>query len=121
MSEIEALGRQAVAVRADVSSWDQVHDAVAAATDALGVIDRVANVAGGAGFGMGAGPLLQIGEREWDQVLDVNFKGTWMVARACAARMVDAGVRRPHRQRVVAGGQARVPDARARTARPRRA
>ena len=91
VAEIEALGRRAVAVRADVSSWDEVEAAVAEASDALGVIDRVANVAGGAGFGMGAGPLLQIGEREWDQVLDVNLKGTWMVARACATRMVAAG------------------------------
>jgi NAD(P)-dependent dehydrogenase (short-subunit alcohol dehydrogenase family) len=92
VAEIEALGRRAVAVRADVSDWDQVHDAVAEVTDELGVIDRVANVAGGAGFGMGAGPLLQIGEREWDQVLDVNLKGTWMVTRACVARMVEAGI-----------------------------
>ncbi|HZN15190.1 MAG TPA: SDR family NAD(P)-dependent oxidoreductase [Acidimicrobiales bacterium] len=92
VAEVEAIGRRAIAVRADVSSWDQVHDAVATASDALGVIDRLANVAGGAGFGMGAGPLLQIDEREWDQVLDVNLKGTWMVSRACAGRMVDAGV-----------------------------
>ncbi len=41
---------------------------------------------------MGAGPLLHIGEREWDQVLDVNLKGTWMVTRACVTRMVEAGV-----------------------------
>jgi NAD(P)-dependent dehydrogenase (short-subunit alcohol dehydrogenase family) len=92
VAEIEALGRKAIAVRADVSDWDQVHAAVEEASTALGVIDRVANVAGGAGFGMGAGPLLQIGEREWDQVLDVNLKGTWMVSRACATRMVAAGV-----------------------------
>ena len=92
VAEIEALGRRAIAVRADVSSWDDVEAAVAEASDALGVIDRVANVAGGAGFGMGAGPLLQIGEREWDQVIDVNLKGTWMVSRACATRMVAAGV-----------------------------
>jgi NAD(P)-dependent dehydrogenase (short-subunit alcohol dehydrogenase family) len=92
VAEIESLGRRAIAVRADVSDWQQIHDAVATASDALGVIDRVANVAGGAALGMGAGPLLHITEREWDQVLDVNLKGTWMVSRACATRMVDAGV-----------------------------
>jgi NAD(P)-dependent dehydrogenase (short-subunit alcohol dehydrogenase family) len=32
-----------------------------------------------------------IGEREWDRVLDVNLKGTWIVSRACAQRMVAAG------------------------------
>jgi NAD(P)-dependent dehydrogenase (short-subunit alcohol dehydrogenase family) len=91
VAEVEALGRRAVAVRADVSSWSEVHEAVTTATDALGTISLVANVAGGAGFGMGLGPLLQIGEAEWDAVLDVNLKGTWMVSRACAERLVAAG------------------------------
>ena len=39
------------------------------------------------------GPLLQISEAEWDRVLDVNLKGTWMVARACAERMIATGRR----------------------------
>lgn len=89
--EIQGLGRRAVALRADVSRWDEVHAAVGAALDALGRIDFCCNVAGGAAMGMGAGPLLQIGEREWDRVLDVNLKGTWMVSRACAERMLAAG------------------------------
>jgi NAD(P)-dependent dehydrogenase (short-subunit alcohol dehydrogenase family) len=88
VAEIEGMGRRAVAVRADVSSWDDVRAAVDSAAGALGTIDLVANVAGGAGFGMGAGPLLFIGEAEWDRVIDVNLKGTWMVSRACAERMV---------------------------------
>jgi hypothetical protein len=28
---------------------------------------------------MGSGPLLQLSEREWDRVLDVNPKGSWIV------------------------------------------
>lgn len=88
IGEIQALGRRAVAIRADVSSWDDVQSGVGAAADALGTIDLCANVAGGAGFGMGAGPLMMIGEAEWDRVLDVNLKGTWMVSRACAQRMM---------------------------------
>jgi NAD(P)-dependent dehydrogenase (short-subunit alcohol dehydrogenase family) len=69
-----------------VTDWQQVHDAVATATDALGTIELVANVAGGAGFGMGAGPLLGVSEKEWDAVIDLNLKGTWIVSRAGAAR-----------------------------------
>jgi NAD(P)-dependent dehydrogenase (short-subunit alcohol dehydrogenase family) len=91
--EIEGMGRRALAVRADVSSWNEVHAAVAQVHDALGPIELCCNVAGGAGPGMGAGPLLQIAEPEWDRVLDVNLKGTWMVARACAERMIAAGRR----------------------------
>jgi len=91
--EIEGMGRRALAVRADVSSWGEVHAAVAQMHEILGPIELCCNVAGGAGPGMGAGPLLQISEPEWDRVLDVNLKGTWMVARACAERMIATGRR----------------------------
>jgi NAD(P)-dependent dehydrogenase (short-subunit alcohol dehydrogenase family) len=91
VAEIAALGRRSLAVRADVSSWDEVHAAVATVVEQLGRIDLVCNVAGGAGAGMGAGPLLQISEAEWDRVLDVNLKGTWMVSRAAAEHMLAAG------------------------------
>ena len=93
VAEIEALGRRALAVRADVSNWDEVHAAVAEVTATLGPVTLAANVAGGAGFGMGAGPLLAIGEREFEQVLDVNLKGTWIVCRAVAEQLVATGTR----------------------------
>src|SRR5688500_6705907 len=37
VSEIRSLGRRAVALRADVSLWDEVHGAVASASEELGV------------------------------------------------------------------------------------
>ena len=91
VGEIERLGRRAIALRADVASWDEVHAGVAHAYEAFGRIDVCCNVAGGAHAGTGAGPLLQITESEWDRVLDVNLKGTWIVARACAERMLAGG------------------------------
>lgn len=92
VAEIEALGRRAVAVRADVSDEVQVEAAVAQATEALGTIQLVANVAGGSGLGFGLGPLLAVGADEFRKVLDVNLVGTWLVSKACAQRMVDAKV-----------------------------
>jgi NAD(P)-dependent dehydrogenase (short-subunit alcohol dehydrogenase family) len=92
VTEIEAMGRRAVAVRADVSSAGEVERAVAAATDALGTITAVANVAGGSGPGFGLGPLLMVPDSEFRRVLDVNVVGTWLVSKACAQRMVDARV-----------------------------
>ena len=92
VAEIVALGRRAVAVRADVSDADQVEEAVTKATDALGTITRVANVAGGSGPGFGFGPLLAVPPEEFRRVLDVNLVGTWLVSKACASRMVGAGV-----------------------------
>ncbi|MCC7078025.1 MAG: SDR family oxidoreductase [Acidimicrobiia bacterium] len=92
VAEIGAMGRQATGVRADVSDADEVTAAVRDATDALGPITLVANVAGGSGFGFGLGPLLNLAESEFRRVLDVNVIGTWLVSRACAAAMLEAGV-----------------------------
>ena len=91
VAEIKAMGRGAVAARADVSDWDQVHAAVEEVHAALGPISLVANVAGGASLGAGAGPLMTISENEWDMVLDVNLKGTWIVSRACVPKMTSGG------------------------------
>jgi NAD(P)-dependent dehydrogenase (short-subunit alcohol dehydrogenase family) len=92
VAEIEALGRRAVAVRADVSDAAQVEAAVAEATEALGTVTAVANVAGGSGPGFGFGPLASLPEDEFRRVLDVNVIGTFLVSKACASRMIDAGV-----------------------------
>jgi NAD(P)-dependent dehydrogenase (short-subunit alcohol dehydrogenase family) len=92
VADIQALGRRAVAVRADVSSEEQVEAAVADASQALGTITLVANVAGGSGPGFGFGPLLSVPAEEFRRVLDVNLIGSWLVARAAAQRMVDAKV-----------------------------
>jgi NAD(P)-dependent dehydrogenase (short-subunit alcohol dehydrogenase family) len=57
----------------------------------LGTVTLVANVAGGSGPGFGLGPLLNVPEREFRRVLDVNVIGTWLVSKACASRMVAEG------------------------------
>ncbi len=92
VGEIEALGRRAVAVRADVSDSAAVEQAVADASAELGVITAVANVAGGSGPGFGLGPLVSLPDDEFRRVLDVNLLGSWFVAKACASRMIAAGV-----------------------------
>jgi NAD(P)-dependent dehydrogenase (short-subunit alcohol dehydrogenase family) len=92
VSEIEALGRRGLAVRADVSDEEAVESAVEEASATLGTITLVANVAGGSGPGFGFGPLLTVPVAEFRRVLDVNVTGTWLVSRACARRMVAAGV-----------------------------
>lgn len=92
VADIEARGGQAFAVRADVSSEDEVQAAVREATAALGTITLVANIAGGSGPGFGFGPLLSVPSEEFRRVLDVNLIGSWLVAKATAQRMVDAKV-----------------------------
>ncbi len=91
VGELTSLGVHASGVQADVSDEAQVEAAVARATDELGTITLVANVAGGSGPGFGLGPLLSVPAPEFRRVLDVNVVGTWLVSKACARRMLEAG------------------------------
>jgi NAD(P)-dependent dehydrogenase (short-subunit alcohol dehydrogenase family) len=91
-AEIADLGGRATTVVADISVEDEVEAAVARASEELGTITLVANIAGGSGPGFGLGPLLSVPAAEFRRVLDVNVVGTWLVARACATRMIGAGV-----------------------------
>ncbi len=80
-------------VKADVAKRLDVHNLVAAAIDAFGEIDILVNNAGiihGADF-------LDIKEEDFDRVMDVNLKGSFLTGQAVARHMVE---------RVTAGGAA---------------
>jgi NAD(P)-dependent dehydrogenase (short-subunit alcohol dehydrogenase family) len=82
-----AEGLSAHAVTADVRHPDEVEAAVAGATRSLaGQPDLLVNAAGIYRFC----PALEIDVAEWDDVLDTNLRGSWLVARAVARRLVDA-------------------------------
>jgi len=89
--EVRAQGVRCATVAADVSDEAAVEAVVARVSDELGTVTLVANVAGGSGPGFGLGPLLAVPDAEFRRVLDVNVVGTWLVSKACAARMVAAG------------------------------
>ena len=91
-AEIVALGGRAATAVADVSDEAEVEAAVAAVSQELGAVTLVANIAGGSGPGFGLGPLLGVPADEFRRVLDVNVVGTWLVSRACASRMIGAGL-----------------------------
>ncbi len=81
----EGLGVQAVT--ADVRVPDEVEVAVAKASRSLtGQPDLLVNAAGIYRFRS----ALEIDVAEWDDVLDTNLRGSWLVARAVARRLVDA-------------------------------
>ena len=85
--EIEDIGRRAVAVQGSTGSGSHVGRFVAEAHDCLGGLDILVNNAGI----LRRTPLLEIGEEEWDAILDVNLKGYFLVGQAAARRMVEAG------------------------------
>jgi NAD(P)-dependent dehydrogenase (short-subunit alcohol dehydrogenase family) len=91
VAELQSSGRRAIGITADVTDWSAMHAAVDRVVAELGRIDICCAMAGGVGFGNGIAPLLQLTEPEWDWVLDVNLKGTWITASAAAKAMVAAG------------------------------
>ena len=91
-AELRALGAPVATAVADVSDEDEVESAVTEVSKELGVVTLVANIAGGSGPGFGLGPLLAVPPAEFRQVLNVNVVGTWLVSKACASRMIGAGV-----------------------------
>ncbi len=81
--EIEAVGRRALPVFADVSSKTDVEAMVQKTMHTFGRIDAVVNNAGI----LIASDVEHLKEEHWDSVLDVNAKGTFLVIQAVLPHM----------------------------------
>lgn len=79
-------GMHVVAVGMDVTDRASVDAAIDEAAASLGVVDVLVNNAGVAV----TRPFLDLTERDWASVLDVNLDGAWRVAQAVARRLKDA-------------------------------
>lgn len=80
-------GAQARFFACDVSQAGQVQQALADTLAWLGPVDGLVNNAGT----FRAAPFLDITEADWDAVLDVNLKGSFLVGQAVARHLVQAG------------------------------
>ncbi|MFI1827322.1 SDR family NAD(P)-dependent oxidoreductase [Streptomyces sp. NPDC020412] len=87
VERIEAIGRRAVAVRADAADPEAVRDAVAQTVAAFGRIDVLVNNA--AAFVVG--PLEELSLADVDRTLAVNVRGPLLAAQAAARHMTDGG------------------------------
>ncbi|MFI5874639.1 SDR family oxidoreductase [Streptomyces sp. NPDC051445] len=84
---VEALGRRAVALRADSADPDEASGAVDRTARALGGLDVLVN---NAGVGV-LGPLEGLALHDVDRVLAVNVRGVFLTSQAAAGRMTDGG------------------------------
>jgi len=84
--EIRGLGRRAVTIQGDVSRAASVESMVKATVDALGPPEVLVNNAGV----FPRASFLELAEREWDLVLGVNLKGSFLCAQAVARALVAA-------------------------------
>jgi len=85
--ELRAAGAKTCAQRCDVSRKAEVDAALAATQQALGRVNALVNNAGI----FKAADFLDISEADWDAVIDVNLKGSFLVAQAVARVMAAGG------------------------------
>jgi NAD(P)-dependent dehydrogenase (short-subunit alcohol dehydrogenase family) len=85
---VEAAGRKAFVIPADVTSPEQVTGAVDAALSQLGYVDVVVNNAGGSNFMVEFADLRLSG---WDKIMTLNLTSAMLVCHALAGHLLERG------------------------------
>jgi NAD(P)-dependent dehydrogenase (short-subunit alcohol dehydrogenase family) len=88
LQDIKGHGGHAIAVGCDVTSSSAVEAAVARAVDTYGRIDIAFN---NAGVAQPPRPAAEIGEEDWDRVLDTNLRSVFLCMRHQIPVMLDDG------------------------------
>ena len=83
VAEIEAMGRQAIAVKADVTVEEQVKAMIETCINRFGKLDILVNNAGI----IQTAPVTEIDGKDWDRVMEVNLKGVFLCCKAALAPM----------------------------------
>lgn len=81
---IESFEGAAFCQKVDVSNSEQVDACVKATIEKFGKVDILVNNAGITKDGL----LMRMSDEDWDQVLDINLRGTFLFTRAVARPMM---------------------------------
>ena len=84
---VQEIGSEALSVPVDVTRADQVGSAVARVVERYGRIDILFNSAGV----FIEGGVLDLSENDWDAVMDVNVKGTFLSCKHAIPAMIAGG------------------------------
>ncbi|WP_042456301.1 3-oxoacyl-[acyl-carrier-protein] reductase [Neobacillus dielmonensis] len=84
VEEIKNLGRDAFAIKCDVSNSEEVTEMVKAAIDRFGKLDILVNNAGITKDNL----LMRMKEEDWDDVLNINLKGVFLCTKAVTRQMM---------------------------------
>ena len=87
VSEIEAMGGTATAIKTDVSKAKEVERMVNHAIEAYGRLDYAVNNAGIEGNLSG---ITDLPEEDWDRVMNINLKGVFLCLKYEARAMIKA-------------------------------
>lgn len=89
-AEIEAMGKEAIGVKTDVSKWTDAQQLAKAAMDNYGQIDILVNNAAvhQAGEDGHRLTIMELEEADWDMVLNINLKGMFLCTKAVLPSMM---------------------------------
>jgi citronellol/citronellal dehydrogenase len=87
VAEIEARGGKALPVRCNVREEESIHAMVQTTLDAFGRIDALVNNAGVGTYR----PFLETTLKEWDLVMDINLRASFICCKAVAPVMIQQG------------------------------
>lgn len=83
--EVKSLGVKAAYAAVDISSQEEVDQAIKKLTDMLGPADILINNAGIGRFAT----LLEMDPQEWKRIIDVNLMGPYYVTRAVLPQLIE--------------------------------
>jgi meso-butanediol dehydrogenase / (S,S)-butanediol dehydrogenase / diacetyl reductase len=82
--EVQELGRRVLTCKVDVTQAAQIDGMIARAISELGGLDILVNCAGV----ISIHPVAELSERDWDFVMDVNAKGTFLGCKAALPHLL---------------------------------
>jgi NAD(P)-dependent dehydrogenase (short-subunit alcohol dehydrogenase family) len=85
VDEIKSLGRNAIAIKADVKKSTDVNLMIEETLNKLKRIDILVNNAGGAA----CASVVEMTEEQWDEIIDSHLKGTFLGCRAVLPHMIE--------------------------------
>jgi NAD(P)-dependent dehydrogenase (short-subunit alcohol dehydrogenase family) len=91
MRMINAAGGESMFVKTDVSVAKEVKEMVQSAADCFGGPTILCNNAGIMGGDGPLDPITNLSEEKWDQIIDINLKGTFLCCKYAIPEMMKCG------------------------------